>query len=337
MNLIEKLNLEHKLSKEEWISLIKNPEAETAKSFARKIQQEKFGNSVFFRGIIEISNICKNNCFYCGIRKNCNIERYSMSDDEIFSCAKAGYLSGFRTFVLQGGENGVFTVERLLGIVSQLKKNYPDCAVTLSVGELKREEYQSLFDAGADRYLLRHETADKEHYRMLHPKEMSFENRMECLYNIKDIGYQTGCGMMVGTPYQRAEHLASDMVFMQNFKPHMIGLGPFIPAKGTPFENFDGGSVELSLYLLSLCRIMLPDVLLPSTTALGSARKDGRIKGIEWGANVIMPNLSPKENREKYMLYNNKAVSDSKEQIEKALKIAGYNLVSHKGDRKIYD
>ena len=309
--LIRQLHRDRRLSPEQWEQLLTEydpDDVELAMALAREISDARFGKRIWFRGIIEFTNICKNDCYYCGIRRsNGKVRRYRLTPEEILSCCDEGYAGGFRTFVLQGGEDGWFTDERLCAIIRSIKERYPDCAVTLSLGERSRESYQALFDAGADRYLLRHETADECHYRLLHPAEQTLQNRLRCLRDLRDIGYQTGCGIMVGSPGQTPATLAKDMVFMQDLKPHMVGIGPFLPHSDTPFRDEAAGSVELTLFLLALCRLMLPGVLLPATTALGTAEADGRIRGVLAGCNVIMPNLSPAAVRKQYMLYDNKA------------------------------
>ena len=329
------------LEAEEWRQLLSTftPEdREEAASRARALAQARFGHEIFFRGIIELSNYCRNNCYYCGIRRdNRRAARYRLTPAEILECCAEGYKTGFRTFVLQGGEDPHFCDEVMVPIVQSISSAYPDCAITLSLGERSRESYQALFDAGARRYLLRHETADEAHYGLLHPPELSWRHRMDCLAVLKDIGYQTGCGMMVGAPFQTVEHLAADMRFMAEFKPEMIGTGPFLPHQDTPFRDQPAGSVELTLFLLSLCRIMLPDVLLPATTALGTARGDGRLLGVLAGANVIMPNLSPLSQRRKYMLYDNKPIeersaADSVAALDAGLQTIGYRLRQGRGD-----
>ncbi len=274
---------------------------------ARAVREQYYGKDVYMRGLIEFTNICKNNCYYCGIRSgNAKAERYRLSEEQILSCCDAGYELGFRTFVLQGGEDPHYTDDAIVSVVRAIKERHPDCAVTLSIGELEKESYQKFFDAGADRYLLRHETADKEHYEMLHPAEMSFDHRMQCLRDLKEIGYQVGCGMMVGSPYQTTEHLVKDLRFLQEFRPEMVGIGPFIPHHDTPFADREAGTVDMTIRLLSMIRLLLPDVLLPATTALGTIDPMGREKGILAGANVVMPNLSPSDVRGKYLLYDNK-------------------------------
>ena len=341
--LIDKLNKEKQLSKQEWVQIISSfssSDREYAATLARTIALERFGNKVYFRGIIEFTNICRNNCYYCGIRcGNNKVERYRLDKETILECCRQGYQNGYRTFVLQGGEDPWFTTDKMVDIVSSIRSEFKDCAITLSIGELNKEDYQRLYNAGANRYLLRHETANAQHYGKLHPKDMSLEKRMQCLQDLKDIGFQVGCGMMVGSPFQTAEHLAEDMMFIAEFKPQMIGVGPFIPHHDTPFGEYESGSVALTLLLLSLCRIMLPNVLLPATTALGTLSDDGRKAGVLAGSNVIMPNLSPAVQREKYMLYDNKAISgddagESLRILRQHMAEIGYELVVSRGDYK---
>lgn len=337
-NLTDKLKKEGILSDDEFIYLLQREgnEAEVLRESARQTALGSFGNGIYIRGLIEFTNYCKNDCYYCGIRRsNKCAERYRMTGEDIMLCCKKGYDMGFRTFVLQGGEDGYFTDDVLCTIVSDIKKLYPDCAVTLSAGERSRQSYQRLFDAGADRYLLRHETANHEHYAKLHPKELSLSVRKECLYNLKDIGYQVGCGFMVGSPFQTLSNIAEDLRFIAEFKPHMVGVGPFIPHNDTPFKDCEAGSVELTLNILAIIRLMLPKALIPSTTALGTACGDGRERGILSGANVIMPNLSLKDAREKYTLYNNKATAepaDSLADIQNRLAKIGYRTLVARGD-----
>ena len=341
--LIDKLSSEHSLEIEEYEYLIAN-RTENAANRLREIavdeRKKHYGNAVYIRGLIEISNICKNDCLYCGIRRsNHDCERYRLTKEDILSCADEGYALGFRTFVMQGGEDPHFDDDTLCDIVRSIKEKYPECAVTLSMGERSRESYQKLYNAGADRYLLRHETANAEHYAALHPSSMSYDERMRCLRDLKDIGFQTGCGFMVGSPYQTYAHIANDLKFIEEFKPHMCGIGPFIPHKATPFASFAAGTVELTCYLLSIIRIIHPTILLPATTALGSIEEGGREKGILSGANVVMPNLSPMDSRKKYELYNNKLYSSAesaqaKAELEERIKNIGYEVVCHRGDAK---
>lgn len=341
--LVEKLIKEHTLSIEEYRFLIENRTPQITANLAekaRKVRGEIYGNKVYIRGLIEISNCCKNDCLYCGIRRsNLHCRRYRLTGEEILECCKEGYALGFRTFVLQGGEDDYYQDEQLVPLLQKIKKQYADCAVTLSLGERSRESYQRLFDAGADRYLLRQETAEKEHYKRLHPKEMSYENRMRCLQDLKEIGYQTGCGFMVGSPYQTSRQLAADLKFVERFHPHMCGIGPFIPHKDTPFAQKQSGEVDLTCYLLSIIRLIQPNILLPATTALGTLEEEGREKGILSGANVVMPNLSPVSVRKDYQLYDNK-VSDGAEsaqcveELKKRMLAIGYEVVTDRGDRK---
>ena len=342
-NLIDKLNKDKSLSLDQYKTLIEQYDSfdiEYAKSIAVDIRKSVYGNSVFIRGLIEVSNYCKNGCLYCGInRSNKNCSRYRLTKDEILTCCDYGYELGFRTFVLQGGEDNHFTDEFVCDIVKEIKKKFPDCAVTLSLGEKSFESYKKLYDAGADRYLLRHETADSEHYSKLHPSDLNLENRMECLKNLKTIGFQTGCGIMVGSPYQTSEHIAKDLKFIKEFDPEMCGIGPFLPHKDTVFASFEKGSFELTLFLLSLIRIMKPNILLPSTTALGTIREGGREMGILHGANVIMPNLSPESAKDKYMLYDNKLrtgleSANALEMLKEKMTSIGYEIVTDRGDYK---
>lgn len=339
--LIDKLEKNRHLDREEWIEVLTGyteDDRRYAADKARAVSLGIYGNKVFIRGIVEFSNICKNDCYYCGIRRsNSEAQRYRLTAEEILECCEEGYGLGFRTFVLQSGEDRGFSTQLLCETVRRIKAEYPDCAVTLSVGELETDEYRALRAAGADRYLLRHETADKAHYGKLHPVEMSWDNRMRCLGDLKKLGYQTGAGIMVGSPYQTAECIAEDMLFFERFRPEMIGIGPFLPHKDTPFRDREKGSYELTLFLLSLCRLLLPNVLLPATTALGTIRPDGREQGILSGANVIMPNLSPEAVRRKYMLYDNKVGTDTEAkksvyEIRKRMAAIGYEVVVTRGD-----
>lgn len=339
--LIDKLYKNSDLTDAELKELIENINDEDLKylnTLARKVADEIYGKDVYVRGLIEFTNYCKNNCYYCGIRaENKNAERYRLDKTQILECCKSGYELGFRTFVLQGGEDMYFTDDMICDIVSEIRKNYPDCAITLSIGEREKESYKKYFNAGANRYLLRHETADKEHYQKLHPEKMSFDNRMKCLENLKEIGYQTGCGFMVGSPYQTTDCLVKDLRFIKNFEPEMVGIGPYLSHKDTPFLDKPNGSVRLTLMLLSIIRLLLPSVLLPATTALGTAKADGRELGILAGANVVMPNLSPVKVRKKYSLYDNK-ICTGEEAAEcrfclfNRMKSIGYNIVTSRGD-----
>lgn len=298
------------LSEEEYAFLIENGTEEDREYLAhkaREVCESYYGRDIYVRGLIEFTNYCRNNCYYCGIRcGNGNVSRYRLGREEILDCVEEGYGLGFRTFVLQGGEDLAYTPKEIGSLVSAVKKKHSDCAVTLSIGEWEREVYQYWFDCGADRYLLRHETADKSHYEKLHPRELSWEHRVECLYHLKEIGYQTGAGFMVGSPYQTAKNLAKELLFLKELNPHMVGIGPFIAQKDSPFSDYPNGTLKTCLLMLSLVRLALPKVLLPATTALGTIHPNGRELGILAGANVVMPNLSPVGVREKYQLYDNK-------------------------------
>ena len=341
IKLIDKLCDTQSLTLDEYKLIIENYSediAEYASSLAVKKRKEIYGNSVFIRGLIEITNICKNDCYYCGIRcSNKHADRYRLSKEDILSCCDVGFRLGFRTFVMQGGEDPFFTDDYMCDIVSSIKEKYPQCAVTLSLGEKSFESYKKLFESGADRYLLRHETADSFHYSQLHPENLTLENRMECLTNLRKIGFQVGCGFMVGSPYQTSEYLAKDLKFIETFKPDMCGIGPFIPHKDTPFKDFGAGSASLTCYLLSLVRLIHPAVLLPATTALGTLEQGGREKGILSGANVVMPNLSPEKTRAKYELYNNKLSTGAEsanglEALRCNLAQIGYEITESRGD-----
>lgn len=338
--LIEKLNNTHSLNKDEALQLIKQGAQHKNLLFAlaQQTAQKSFGKRIFVRGLIEFTNYCKNDCYYCGIRRsNKNAARYRLTQEEILECCHAGYGLGFRTFVLQGGEDYFYSDEDIAAIVRAIKAQHPDCAVTLSIGERSRETYALWKKAGADRYLLRHETADCAHYAKLHPAELSAKNRQNCLYTLKELGYQAGAGFMVGSPYQTAENLADDLMFLQKLRPQMIGIGPFIPHHDTPFKDEPAGSVELTLVLLAILRLLFPHVLLPATTALGTLAPGGRLLGIKAGANVIMPNLSPQNVRGKYLLYDNKLhtgaeAAEALNELQREVASIGYRIVSARGD-----
>lgn len=307
--LIDQLAAGERLTEAEYAALVTGftPElAQYAAALADDARKKIYGNRIFVRGLIEVGNRCKNDCYYCGIRRsNAAVPRYCLTPEEILGCCAEGHALGFRTFVLQGGE-GCLSLETVCGLVRRIKRDYPDCAVTLSLGEFPTEAYRAMREAGADRYLLRHETADPAHYRRLHPASMSFENRMRCLRDLKALGFQTGCGFMVGSPFQTPQTLAEDLKFVEEFQPEMCGIGPFLPQKDTPFGAYSGGSGELTCFLLSLLRLIHPHMLIPATTALGTVDPQGREKGILAGANVVMPNLSPTSERKKYALYDHK-------------------------------
>lgn len=338
---IDRLAVCQMLEPEEFTYLILNYDQEVSDYLfekARQIRTRYYNHDVYIRGLIEFTNYCKNDCYYCGIRSgNKNAIRYRLSKDEILGCCETGNRLGFRTFVLQGGEDGYYTDERLADIVSSIRNQYPDCAITLSVGERSYESYKLFFDAGADRYLLRHETANEEHYARLHPPKLSGAARKKCLYDLKKIGYQVGSGFMVGSPYQTAENLAEDMLFLKELQPQMVGIGPFISHHDTPFAKERSGTLDLTLFMLGLLRLMLPKALLPSTTALGTIHPKGREMGILAGANVVMPNLSPQGVRDKYLLYDNKIctgdeAAECRQCMERRMNSIGYSVAVSRGD-----
>lgn len=341
IQLIDKFRREHRLTAGEYKQLLLCRDADTLEYLRMQAQEVtfgRFGNEVFIRGLIEIGNQCHNNCYYCGIRSgNHSLSRYELSSEMILDCCREGYRLGFRTFVLQGGESSSMTNGWIEEIVSAIHGEFPDCAITLSLGEKFRDAYERFFRAGANRYLLRHETYNKEHYRLLHPAVMSYDKRLQCLYRLKKIGYQTGTGMMVGSPGQTVDHLVEDVLFIEQFRPEMIGIGPFIPHHDTPFASYPAGSVEMTLRLLSIFRLMHPAALIPATTALATLVADGRERGIQAGANVVMPNLSPTEQREKYSLYDNKAsfgaeAAEGLRQLAERLNAIGYKISNGRGD-----
>ncbi|MDD4565154.1 MAG: [FeFe] hydrogenase H-cluster radical SAM maturase HydE [Eubacteriales bacterium] len=344
--LIDKLKKDHRLTKEEYIALLKNRDPELSEYLfekARNVREQYYGRDIYLRGLIEFTNYCKNDCYYCGIRRsNRNVSRYRLTKAQILACCREGYLLGFRTFVLQGGEDGHYNDTMIVDIIREIKSLYPDCALTLSIGERSYESYKAFYDAGADRYLLRHETADPIHYRRLHPSSLTLEARKQCLQGLKEIGYQVGSGFMVGAPGQTPESLAEDLLYLQELRPHMVGIGPFIPHHDTPFSAEPEGTTELTLFLLGLIRLMLPAVLLPATTAIGTIDPAGREKAILAGANVVMPNLSPKEVRDKYLLYDNKIctgdeAAECRHCIEGRMQLIGYQVVVDRGDSRALD
>ncbi len=340
--LVDKLEKNRILSSEEFVCLLQSYEDKGLQEYlfekARNIRHHYYGNDIYIRGLIEFTNYCKNDCYYCGIRKsNPNINRYRLSKEEILSCCASGYELGFRTFVLQGGEDGYYTDNRMVDIIHSIKKQHPDCAITLSIGERSKESYQRFFDAGAERYLLRHETYNQDHYRFLHPESLSPKHRQDCLFHLKDIGYQVGTGFMVGSPGQTFSHLAEDLLFLKELNPQMVGIGPFIPHHDTKFRDEPAGSLELTLFLLGIIRLMLPKVLLPATTALGTIHPMGRERGIQAGANVVMPNLSPVGVRKDYSLYDNKIctgdeAAECRMCLQRRMESIGYQVVVSRGD-----
>ena len=341
ITIIDKLYNTHSLSAEEYAMLIDGYDEEASILLAKRacqVRESIYGKDVFIRGLIEISNYCKNDCFYCGIRRsNKKCERYRLGREEILACCEEGYELGFRTFVLQGGEDAFYTDAFLCELIKEIKTTYPDCAVTLSLGERGKESFRRLFEAGADRYLLRHETADEEHYASLHPIELTLSNRLQALKDLKEIGFQTGCGFMVGSPGQTTETLAKDLKWIEEFQPDMCGIGPFIPHHATRFAGGEAGAVGLTCYLLSIIRLIKPNILLPATTALATLDEMGTEKGILAGANVVMPNLSPMSAKQKYELYDNKAYGGSEaaknvEELKKRMKAIGYRVVTNRGD-----
>ena len=342
MGIAEKFIKQGQLDQEEYPELLKlykdQKTIDLLKKEAVRIQKKYFGNKIYTRGLVEFTNYCRNDCYYCGIRRsNTNAVRYRLTNEVILQCCENGHDLGFRTFVLQGGEDPWFNDERMVDIIQTIKKNYPDCAITLSIGEKSKESYRKFREAGADRYLLRHETANEDHYRYLHPENLSLSNRKQCLYDLKELGYQIGAGFMVGAPGQTMENLAEDLVFLKELNPHMVGIGPFIPHHDTKFAKEEAGNVELTLFLLSVIRIMLPKVLLPATTALGTLDPRGREKGFQTGANVVMPNLSPVKNRKQYELYDNKIctgeeAAECRGCLSRRARSVGYEIVTDRGD-----
>ena len=341
-HLIDKLRDTKNLTDDEFKTLIaENTDTKYLYAEADKIRREHYGNKVFLRGLIEISNHCRNDCFYCGIRaSNKNAVRYRLSEEEILNCCQNGYELGFRTFVMQGGEDMYFSDDVMCALICEIKKRYPECAVTLSLGERSYDSYKRMYDAGADRYLLRHESANEEHYTRLHPEYMSLKVRKECLFYLKKIGYQTGSGFMIGSPYQTIDNIVEDLRFLQELSPHMIGIGPYITHKETPFADFKSGTLGQTLKMISILRLMFPKVLLPATTALGTIAEGGREMGIMAGANVVMPNLSPIKSRKLYDLYENKIctgdeAAECRSSLEENMKTIGYEVVSDRGDAKM--
>ncbi len=338
--LLNKLYQENNLSKEEIVYLLKNLDEEHKNIlfvYAYQTCMKYYGNKVYMRGLIEFSNICKQDCLYCGIRaSNSHVDRYRLSKDQILSCCQEGYRLGYRTFVLQSGEDFWYTEEKLIEIIKSIKKLYPDVAITLSIGERDYVTYKHLLEAGADRFLLRHETASRHLYEKMHPN-MSFDNRRNCLKDLKELGYQVGAGFMVGLPEQTEEDLAEDLLFLKELEPDMIGIGPYIPHNDTPLKGSKGGTVEDTLVILAFTRLLIPECLLPSTTAMGTLHPKGRERALKVGANVVMPNLSPTSVRAKYELYENKICTGDEAAhcrgcIERRINSAGFEVDMGRGD-----
>lgn len=341
IELIKRLRREHTLAPDEFRTLLTGCTPEMLEDIcgeAREVAQESFGNRIYIRGLIEIGNGCRNDCYYCGIRRsNRLVKHYRLDNDTVLECCRKGYALGFRTFVLQGGEESEAADEAMAELIKRIREEFADAAITLSLGEKPAESYERFFRAGANRYLLRHETHNPEHYRTLHPQSMSLAHRLRCLDDLKRIGFQTGTGIMVGSPGQTVNHLIEDILFIEKFRPEMIGIGPFIPHCDTPFAASPPGSLEQTLLMLSIFRLMHPHALIPSTTALATLSPKGRERGILAGANVVMPNLSPAEERSKYALYNNKASmgaesAEGLRQLNRQLKSIGYEVDYGRGD-----
>lgn len=343
-SIVEKLQRDRNLTNDEFKRLVETDTYDKELfETACRIREQYYSKEVYLRGLIEFSNYCKNNCYYCGIRHdNVSVARYRLDKKEILACCEQGYELGFRTFVLQSGEDPFYTDEVICEIVGEINKNHPDCAITLSMGEKSYDSYKKYYEAGATRYLLRHEAANSQYYAKLHPENMKLESRKECLWNLKKIGYQVGCGFMVGAPYQTTEDLIEDLKFLREFKPDMVGIGPYIVHQDTPFHNFSSGSLELSLRLVAIARIMLPSALIPATTALGTIDAQGRELGLKAGANVVMPNLTPVRVRKLYSLYDNKIctgeeAAECRGCLERRVSGIGYEIVVDIGNVKRVD
>lgn len=345
LGLVDRLERDQTLNRQEFVQLLSALQGEDSGELltvlnrrGREIALRQFGNKIYTRGLIEVTNYCRNDCYYCGIRRsNRKADRYRLTKEQILECCREGYKLGFRTFVLQGGEDPHWTDDLIVDVVKAIKAGWPDCAITLSLGEKSLASYQKCRKAGADRYLLRHETADLDHYRKLHPAELSGTERIQCLWDLKKAGFQVGSGFMVGSPEQTLENLADDLLFLHDLAPEMIGIGPFLPHHNTPFADCEPGDLKLTLALISILRLMLPESLIPSTTALGTIHPDGREQGILAGANVVMPNLSPREFRDKYLLYDNKIstgeeAAESRAALARRMEHIGYQLSEDRGD-----
>lgn len=340
MSLVKKLYENRNLNDEEFLEILTDDKYDVElREYSQKITKKYYGNKVYIRGLIEVSNYCKNNCYYCGIRcGNLNVNRYRLNKEDILKACDNGYKLGFRTFVLQGGEDPIFD-SILIDTVKEIRQKYKDCAITLSLGEKSYEFYKALYDAGANRYLLRHETADGKHYNQIHPKNMQIETRQQALWDLKEIGYQVGSGFMVGSPYQKDENLLKDIRFLQKLNPAMVGIGPYLTHHHTPFKDMENGSYKKTLKLISILRILFPNLLIPATTALNTIDKEGRLQGILSGANVVMPNLSPEDAKSNYNLYDNKLISGNESaklvaDLNEELKTIGYEVEVARGDVK---
>ena len=341
MDIIDDIRTQRDITREQLEYILATDDkdfVEQLRKAARSVADSVYGKDIFIRGLIELSSYCRNDCLYCGLRRsNREAVRYRLTEEQIYSCCANGYRLGFRTFVMQGGEDPWFTDERMCRIVSTIRQQYPDCAITLSLGERSRESYQALYDAGANRYLLRHETASPEHYARLHPSEMSWLHRIDCLIALKEIGYQVGCGFMVGSPFQTVDTLLADLQLIRRLQPQMVGIGPFIATANTPLADYHNGKVSDTLRLLAIIRLMHPQVLLPATTALGTLHPQGREQGILFGANVVMPNLSPLDHRKDYAIYDNKIctgdeAAECRACTEQRIRRIGYQTVVARGD-----
>ncbi|MDF1617777.1 [FeFe] hydrogenase H-cluster radical SAM maturase HydE [Petrocella sp. FN5] len=339
-NIIDQIYDTGQVTKEELLDLLNNLDENTRAYLHERAHEKRlsvYGNKVFMRGLIEFTNYCKSNCMYCGIRReNKNADRYRLDTETILECCREGYELGYRTFVLQGGEDPFYTDDDIVNLISKIKSNHPDCAITLSIGEKSKKSYQLYKNAGADRYLLRHETSTKALYEQLHP-DMSYEARISCLEDLKEIGFQVGAGFMVGLPGQSNEDYVEDLLFLKKLQPHMVGIGPFIPQQDTPLAEAMSGTLETTCVMLSLVRLLLPKVLLPATTALGSLDSKGRERGLQAGGNVVMPNLSPTNVRDKYLLYDGKICTGDEAAhcrgcIERRIQSVGFEVDMSRGD-----
>lgn len=338
--LIDRLYLNNELNREELLMLLNDITEDDIAYLQDKAVQMRtklYGNKVFMRGLIEFTNYCARDCIYCGIRKsNRSADRYRLTKEQVLECCQVGYDLGYRTFVLQGGEDPYYTDDRVIDMIKSIKAIYPDCAITLSIGEKSYESYKMFYDAGADRYLLRHETNSRHLYEALHPN-MSYDNRIRCLKDLKAIGFQVGAGFMVGLPGQTNEDFVNDLLFLKELNPEMVGIGPFISQKDTPLSEEKSGTAEKTCILLSIIRLLLPEALLPATTALGSIDKKGRELGLKSGANVVMPNLSPTNVRDKYALYDGKICTGDEAAhcrhcIEGRIRSVGFEVDMSRGD-----